>query len=52
MWVKIFEQVDQNRRPVTFESLKSGQRAQVWFAGPVAESYPAQVRASQIVIIK
>lgn len=40
-----------NGREVTFEALAVGQEVQVWFAGPVKESYPMQVDARQIVIV-
>ena len=47
----ILEQVGQDRRPATFEALAVGQQVQVWFSGPVAESYPAQVAARQLLIL-
>jgi len=49
---RIFEQKGQDRRPVTFESLKMGQRVQARFTGPVMESYPVQATASEVVILK
>jgi len=33
-----------------FSSLTKGQNVEVWFVGPVAESYPAQVKAKQVVV--
>ena len=48
----IFEQVEQERRPATFEALQVGQKVEAWFTGPVAESYPVQAVASDIVILK
>ena len=36
---------------VTFADLQVGQTVEAWFTGPVAESYPGQVKASQIVIV-
>ena len=36
---------------VTFGDLMVGQTVEAWFTGPVAESYPVQVKASQIVIV-
>jgi len=48
----IFEGDGGDRRPATFEALAIGQQVQVWFSGPVKESYPAQVDAGQIVIVK
>ena len=49
---QIFEQVEQERHPATFEALQLGQRIEAWFTGPVAESYPVQAVASDIVILK
>jgi beta-N-acetylhexosaminidase len=49
---QIFEQVEQERRPATFEALQVGQKVEAWFTGPVAESYPVQAVASDIVILK
>jgi len=34
----------------SFSSLTKGQNVEVWFDGPVAESYPAQVKAKQVVV--
>ena len=36
---------------VTFADLQVGQTVEAWFTGPIAESYPVQVKASQIVIL-
>ena len=36
---------------VTFGDLMVGQTVEAWFTGPVAESYPVQAKASQIVIV-
>lgn len=49
---KIFEQVGQERQAATFEALQVGQKVEAWFTGPVAESYPVQAVASDIVISK
>jgi beta-N-acetylhexosaminidase len=49
---QIFEQVEQQRQPATFEALQIGQTVEAWFTGPVAESYPVQAVASDIVILK
>ncbi len=38
--------------PVTFEALKTGQRVEARFIGPVAESYPVQAMAGEIVILE
>lgn len=48
----ILKQEGQDWRPVTFESLKIGQRVEVRFTGPVMKSYPVQANAIQIVILK
>lgn len=48
----IFEEDGGERRPGNFEALAVAQQVQVWFSGPVRESYPAQVDAGQIVIVK
>jgi hypothetical protein len=49
---RIFEQVGQNRQPTTFAALQVGRQVEAWFDGPVAESYPVQATASDIVILK
>lgn len=49
---KIFEQVAQERRPATFEAFQEGQKVEAWFTGPVAESYPVQAVASDVVILE
>ena len=46
----ILQQEGENQRQVSFEALEAGQQVQLWFTGPVMESYPAQARARQIVI--
>ena len=35
---------------VGFDSFNVGQKVEIWFSGPVMESYPAQVSAEKIVI--
>jgi hypothetical protein len=35
---------------VGFEALQADQRVEVWFTGPVAESFPMQARAEFVVI--
>lgn len=49
---RIFEQTAQERRPATFDALQMGRTVEAWFDGPVAESYPVQATASDIVILK
>lgn len=46
----ILRQEGESQRQVSFEALEAGQQVQLWFTGPVMESYPAQARARQIVI--
>jgi hypothetical protein len=48
----LFELEGQSRRPITFEALKTGQRVQIRFLGPVAETYPVQATADEIVVMK
>ncbi len=40
------------RQPATIEALTAGQRVEVWFTGPVAESEPVQAVAEEVVIIR
>ncbi len=47
----LFRQVGNAMMEVTFADLTVGQTVEAWFTGPVAESYPVQVKASQIVIV-
>jgi hypothetical protein len=47
----ILQQEGEDQRQVSFEALEAGQQVQLWFTGPVMESYPAQARAMQIVIM-
>ena len=46
----IYKQADGEKRNAGFDSFNVGQKVDVWFAGPVMESYPAQVSAEKIVI--
>ena len=46
----IRKQVSGEQQKVGFDSLNTGQKVEVWFSGPVMESYPAQVSADTIVI--
>ncbi|NQT73750.1 MAG: DUF3221 domain-containing protein [Chloroflexi bacterium] len=48
----ILEQDGKIIDPVSFENLESGQQVRIWFSGPVAESYPAQVDAAQVMMAK
>jgi len=48
----IFKQDGENRRHVAFKALEATQQVQIWFSGPILESFPAQATAQQVVIIK
>ncbi len=48
---RIYRQAGNAMVEVTFGDLTVGQTVEAWFTGPVAESYPVQVKASQIVIL-
>jgi len=47
---QVFEQVGEERRRVAFNALGTTQRVQIWFSGPVMESFPTQGTALQVVI--
>ncbi len=49
---QIFEQIGEERRQVTFDALETKQQVQIWFSGPIMESFPMQGTAQQVVIIK
>ncbi len=46
----IFKQDGENRRRVAYEALETKQRVQIWFTGPILESFPMQGTAQQVVI--
>ncbi len=46
----IFKQEGENRRQVTFAALETTQQVQIWFSGPILESFPMQATAQQVVI--
>ena len=46
----IFQQDGNNLRKVAFSAFKTRQWVQVWFSGPVLESWPMQATAQQVVI--
>lgn len=48
---KLFKKVGDERKPATFSDLKVGQTIEVRFVGPVAESYPVQASAGEVVIL-
>ena len=47
---KLFERQGRDLTQIRFDDLQVGQRARVWYAGPVAESYPRQAMASLIAV--
>lgn len=46
----IFKQDGENRRQGAFETLEATQQVQIWFSGPILESFPKQGTAEQVVI--
>jgi hypothetical protein len=48
----IFKQDGNNFYNVTFTALETKQWVQIWFSGPVMESWPMQATAQQVVIIE
>lgn len=46
----IFRQDGDNLRNATFAALETKQWVQIWFSGPVMESWPMQATAQQVVI--
>jgi hypothetical protein len=48
----ILEQFGEELSEAAFEVLQVGRQVQIWFSGPIAESYPAQATAGQIVILE
>jgi len=46
----IFEQDGENRSKVAFTALETQQRVQIWFSGPIMESFPMQGTARQVVV--
>jgi len=48
---RIFTEESGERREATFDDLHVGQRVEVTFTGPVAESYPVQATAGRILIL-
>ena len=48
----LVERQGEERRAVTMEALAVGQRVEAWFTGPVAESYPVQATALEVVILR
>lgn len=48
---RVFQQLGDFRRPLTFADLALGDKVEARFTGPVAESYPVQATASEVVIL-
>ena len=49
---RIFDQRGKERKQASFDALKTGQKVEARFTGPVMESYPVQATAGEIVILK
>ncbi|MFC2004830.1 protease inhibitor I42 family protein [Chloroflexota bacterium] len=47
---QLFTYNGQDQEAEDFATLSNGQTVEVWFDGPVAESYPAQVTAGQVLL--
>jgi len=48
---KLEKMVDGQKQPATFEDLKVGLKVHALFVGPVAESYPVQATAGEVLIV-
>jgi hypothetical protein len=48
----VYEYYRNEQITITISLLTRGQTVAVWFKGAVAESYPAQVKANQVVVLK
>ena len=49
---QILKQDGDELRQVAFEALETEQQVQIWFSGPIMESFPMQGTAQQVVIIE
>ena len=49
---KIYRQIGGELREASFDDLKGGTKVEIWFQGPVAESFPVQATAGKIVITR
>jgi beta-N-acetylhexosaminidase len=49
---EIFRQVGEDYLEADFGALETGQAVEIWFSGPVKESFPMQVDAAQVVILE
>ena len=48
----ILNETSGEQKDAEFDSFNKGQKVEIWFSGPVMESYPAQVSAEKIVIME
>jgi len=48
---RIFDERGTERKQISFDDLKTGQKVSARFVGPVMESYPVQVTAGEIIIL-
>jgi hypothetical protein len=48
----IFQQDGDSLRNVAFAALETKQWVEIWFSGPVMESWPMQATAQQVVILE
>jgi Protein of unknown function (DUF3221) len=48
----ILERVDGEMRALGFSDLRAGMEVEVWFDGPVAESYPGQGTLKALVVVR
>jgi hypothetical protein len=49
---RVFEKVGESHRLATFAGITVGDQVQLWFTGPILESFPAQATARQVVIVE
>jgi beta-N-acetylhexosaminidase len=49
---KIYRQIGRELKEASFDDLKGGVKVEIWFQGPVAESFPVQATAGKIVITR
>jgi beta-N-acetylhexosaminidase len=49
---KIYLWADGKKKDAKFTDVKEGSKVQCVFTGPVAESYPVQARASEVIILE
>jgi len=49
---KIYRQVGKDLKEASFDDLKGGVKVEIWFTGPVQESFPVGATAGKIVITR